>query len=460
VAHDLTKGPVAGNLRRQAIPFSIGLIAIFSFEVVDLYFIGQLGDAPLAAIGFTLPIIWLLYGIGIGFEAGAASCVSRAVGKNLHGLARRLTTDTAVLATLVALLLCLIGLATIEPVFALLGAPAELMPQITAYMGTWYWVAPLDSALWTCLASIRARGNALLESKIIIASAVLNLILDPIFIFGWFGFPRLEVQGAALATLVSVAVMLLYTIWHLHRHLDVFASVIAPIRDILDSWKHMLHIGIPAIVTNAIIPLSSAIVVAMVASFGIDAVAGYGIAMRLEPIALIPFYALSAVYSPFFGQNYGAGKFDRLLEARLILVRFCLGFGLVMALIMSTFATELAALFTDSVEIQSIASSYIWIVSWSWGAYGIVMSVNSSFNGSGRPLPSVIISTTRVIFVFLPLAFAGRWLYGIEGLFAASTAANIIVGLIAMLWLKRHIDTSIIQNPETPVGQAGPSPSE
>lgn len=94
MALDLTKGPVAGNLRRQAAPFALGLVAIFSFEAVELFFIGQLGDAPLAAIGFTLPVIWLLYGIGIGFEAGAASCVSRAVGKGNRKLARRLTTDT------------------------------------------------------------------------------------------------------------------------------------------------------------------------------------------------------------------------------------------------------------------------------------------------------------------------------------------------------------------------------
>jgi len=442
VAIDLTKGPVAGNLRRQAIPFSLGLVAIFSFEAVDLFFIGQLGDAPLAAIGFTLPVIWLLYGIGIGFEAGAASCVSRAVGKNQLGLAQRLTTDTAILAALAALILCLIGLTTIEPVFSLLGAPAELMPQISAYMCTWYWVAPLDSALWTCLASIRARGNALLESKIIIASALLNLVLDPLFIFGLFGFPRLEIQGAAVATLISVAFMLIYTVWHLHKRLNVFASVIAPLKDILDSWKHMLQIGIPAIVTNAIIPLSSAIVVVMVAGFGIDAVAGYGIAMRLEPMALIPFYALSAVSSPFFGQNFGAQKFDRLLEARRIIMRFSLGFGLLLAVSMSLLAQPLAALFTNSIEIQSVATSYIWIVSWSWGAYGIVMAVNASFNGSGRPLPSVMISSARVVFIFLPLAFAGRWLFGLQGLFAASTIANILVGWMAFAWLKRHITTS------------------
>jgi len=447
MTRDLTKGPVADNLRRQATPFALGLIAIFSFEAIDLFFIGQLGDAPLAAIGFTLPVIWLLYGVGIGFEAGAASCVSRAVGKSDQGLARRLTTDTAVLASLVALVLCFIGLATIEPVFSLLGAPPELMPQINAYMQVWYWVAPLDVALWTCLASIRARGNALLESKIITASALLNLVLDPLFIFGLFGFPRLEIKGAAVASLLSVAIMLVFTIWHLHGRLNVFASIVAPFREILDSWKHMLAIGIPAIVTNAIIPLSSAIVVAMVAAFGIDAVAGFGIAMRLEPIALIPFYALSAVSSPFFGQNFGARRFDRLLEARRAIMRFSLGFGLLLAVAMSLLAGPLASLFTDSESIRAVAVDYIRIVSWSWGAYGIVMSVNASFNGSGRPLPGVMISATRVIFVFLPLAFAGRWLFGLQGLFAASTLANLGVGLMAYVWLQRHISMSAGRTP-------------
>lgn len=439
MALDLTTGPVASRLRRQAAPLALGLVAIFSFEAVDLFYISRLGDKPLAAIGFTLPVIWLLYGIGIGFEAGAASCVSRAVGSGRHELARRLTTDTALLAAGVALLLCFIGLATIGPVFRLLGAPPDLLPQIDRYMGVWYWVEPMDAALWTCLASIRARGNAALESKIIIAAALLNLALDPLFIFGLLGFPRLEIQGAAVATLVSNAIMLAFTTWYLHRRLHVFASIIAPIRDVLDSWKHMLAIGLPAMVTNAIIPLSSAIVVAMLADFGIEAVAGYGIAMRIEPMALIPFYALSAISSPFFGQNIGALRFDRLYEARRVITRFCLGFGLLLALAVSLFAQPLTSLFTHTPAIAGVACLYLWLVSWSWGAYGIVMSVNAAFNGSGRPMPAVVLSSLRVIVVFLPLALIGRWLFGLHGLFAAAAIVNISVGIAAFAWLGRHV---------------------
>jgi putative MATE family efflux protein len=436
---DLTVGPVAAHLRRQATPFGLGLVAIFSFEAADLFFISRLGDAPLAAVSFAMPVIWLIYGIGIGFEAGAASCVSRAVGRRDTSQAARLTTDTMVLGIMVALLLALAGLASVGPVFSLLGATPELMPLIHDYMGVWYWVAPLDIALWTSLASIRARGNTLLESKVITGAAILNLILDPIFIFGLFGFPRLEVTGAALATLVSTSCMLLFTLAWLHFRLRVYANPLAPLSIIIASWRHMLAIGIPAMITNAIIPVSSGIVVALIATFGVEAVAGFGVAMRIEPMFLIAFYALSAVSSPFFGQNFGSGQFDRLLEARKVVARFCLGFGLALAAVLILLAKPLTGLFSESEPIQGVAVHYLWFVSISYGAYGLVMSVNASFNGMGKPVPGVIISGCRVIAVFLPLAFLGRYLIGLEGLFAATLVSNLLMGAVAFAWLGRAI---------------------
>jgi Na+-driven multidrug efflux pump len=202
----------------------------------------------------------------------------------------------------------------------------------------------------------------------------------------------------------------------------------------------MLHIGIPAMITNAIIPLSSGIVVALIASYGVDAVAGFGIAMRIEPIFLIPFYALSAVSSPFFGQNFGSDKFGRLLEARRIITRFCLGFGLALAIVLVLIAKPLTGLFSQSEYIQTVAVHYLWIVAFSYGAYGLVMSVNASFNGMGRPIPGVVISACRVIIVFLPLAFLGRYLFELPGLFAATTLSNLLMGAVGFAWLGAQIN--------------------
>jgi len=191
--------------------------------------------------------------------------------------------------------------------------------------------------------------------------------------------------------------------------------------------------------TNAIVPISNGFAVAMIAGFGIDAVAGFGIGVRIEPVALIAFYALSAITSPFMGQNYAAGKLDRLEEARRVIGRFCLIYGLGIAVVLGLLAHPLTGLFTDDVAIRNVAVSYLWIMVLSYGAYGVVMSVCSAFNGVGYPIPGLLISISRAFLVFLPLAWCGRWLLGLEGIFAAAAASNMLVGVVGYLWLGRNI---------------------
>ena len=442
MATDLTTGSVSRHLRVQATPMALGLLAIISFDVVDLFFVSRLGDAPLAAISFTFPVIWFLGAIAIGYEAGAASCVSRAAGEGDAHRTARLTTDAALLAGLSTLVLCAIGVMTIDPVFSALGATDDLMPLITDYMSIWYWTEPASAVMWTCLASMRARGNTALEGKVITAAAILNAILDPIFIFGWLGFPRLEIAGAALASLTANLIMLAFTLIYLARRLEVFANPFVALGEIFDSWRKLMRIGFPAMMTNAIIPVANGIVMAIVATHGVAAVAGFGIAMRIEPVALIPFYALSAVSSPFFGQNISAGKYDRLIEARRAISRFCLRFGLLLAAALCLVAWPLSGLFTHSIAIRDVAVEYIWLVSLSYGAYGLVMSVNAAFNGIGRPLPGVWISSMRVVGVFLPLALLGHWLFGLPGLFGASALSNLGIGALAYRWLGSQICAS------------------
>jgi len=347
--------------------------------------------------------------------------------------------DTAMLAVLVSMSMCMAGLIFMEPIFRLLGATDELMPLIDDYMGIWFFAEPAAAMMWTCLASMRARGNALLEGKIITTASIINAILDPIFIFGWFGFPRMEIAGAALATLVANVVMLVGTLGWLHFKLNVFATPFTKFANILDSWRRMLHVGLPAIGTNAIVPIANGIIVAMIASYGIDAVAGFGIAMRVEPIFLIVFYSLSAVTSPFMGQNHAAQRYDRVAEARIVIGRFCLFFGLALAAVMLVVAEPIASVFSKTDAIKVVAVDYLRIMAISYGGYGLVMATCAAFNGIGNPGPGLVISILRVVVLFLPLAFAGQWLFGMHGIFAASAASNIVVAIVGFVWLGRRI---------------------
>ncbi len=439
---DLTTGSVAGRLRRQATPMALGLVAIISFDAVDLFFVSQLGDTSLAAISFTFPVIWLLTSIIIGFEAGAASCISRAIGRNDASTARRQTTDTALLAGSVCFLVCMIGLLMIKPIFRLLGATEDLLPFIDDYMSIWFFAEPAAAVLWVSLAAMRARGNSMIEGKIITVAAAINAVLDPIFIFGWLGFPRMEIAGAALATLVANLVMLTGTLIYLHFRWRIFATPFTAFGKILDSWRQMLHVGLPAMLTNAIVPIANGIIVAMIAGFGVDAVAGFGIAMRIEPMFLIVFYAQSAITSPFIGQNYAAGKLDRVAEARSVIARFCVAFGLGAAVVMAFAAHPLTGLFSDNDAIRTVAVTYLHIMAVSYGAYGMVMATCAAFNGMGYPLPGVVISGLRALVLFLPLALLGKWLIGISGIFIASATSNVIIALLGFAWFGRRIEQS------------------
>jgi Na+-driven multidrug efflux pump len=238
--------------------------------------------------------------------------------------------------------------------------------------------------------------------------------------------------------------MLVCAFYILHMRLQMLVNPFIPWEQLRSSWRSIIEVGLPAMAANVIIPFASAIVVAMVAVYGTDAVAALGIATRIEPLALIVFYALSGVVGPFFGQNLGAKKIDRLNDAVRVLTQFCLGFGVVLALILWIFGAPITQLFGGHDEVVAIATLYLAIVPISYGAYGLIMSVNAAFNGMGRPWPAMLISAGRVLYVYLPLAWVGQQFWGIKGIFIATAIANIILGLWAWLWLKHHIHQKFV----------------
>jgi Na+-driven multidrug efflux pump len=260
-----------------------------------------------------------------------------------------------------------------------------------------------------------------------------------LLIFGLLGFPRLEIAGAAMATLISNLLVLIGTLLYLHLKLKVFATPMVSIQSRLASWRRVLAVGLPAMFTHTIVPVSNGVIVIIVAGFGVPAVAGLGVAMRIEPIALIAFYALSAVTSPIMGQNFGAGQFQRLEDARVWIGKFSIVFGLLLAAAFSVLATPLSALFTELPETLLVSTTYLWIMPLSYGGYGMVMCACAGFNGLGHPGPAVILSATRALLLLLPLALLGKWFFELPGLFAGAAVSNVVVGVLGYLWLGHKI---------------------
>lgn len=439
LAATLTEGKVSSRLKSLALPLVWGLMATMSLNAVEALFIAHLGREELAAFSFTFPVILVLTSLAIGLGAGTSSAVARAIGEGDAIKARRLATDAMSLTLIISVSVCLLGWLTLDPLFRLLGASDALLPHIRAYMSIWYFSAPCLMVPMVCLSALRAMGMSYVQGYLMGGAALLNVILAPLLIFGLYGFPALGLQGAALATLITRALMLVMALYILHARVHMLVNPFAGLPLVRRSWSAIVEVGVPAMAANVIIPLASAIVMAMVAGYGTDAVAAMGIVMRIEPLALIVFYALSGVVGPFFGQNLGAAKPERLREALRVLTCFCLVFGLAIALVLGLFGRPIAALFGGHTEVVAIAATYLLIVPISYGAYGLVMSVNSAFNGMGRPWPAMALSAGRVLYVYLPLAWMGQWLWGIHGLFVATALANLVLAVWAWVWLRCYL---------------------
>lgn len=435
----LTEGNVAHHLKTMAIPMAWGLMATMSMNAIEAVFIAHLGREQLAAFSFTFPIIMVLTSLGIGLGAGTSSAVARAIGEGDHETARRLATDAMSLTFIVSVIVCLIGWLTLEPLFLAMGATPELIPHIRDYMSIWYFSAPCLLVPMVSLAALRAMGMSNVQGYLMSAAALFNLLLAPLLIFGYGPFPALGLQGAALATLITRICMLVVAIYILHKRVDMLVNPFVRWMELRVSWKIIVYVGIPAMCANVIVPVASAIIIRMVATYGTDAVAGLGIAMRIEPLTLIAFYALSGVVGPFFGQNGSAGKFNRLGEAIKVLTSFSLLFGLGLAILLWLFGDKVVGLFGGHREVLAIAILYFSIVPLSYGAYGIVMSINAAFNGLGRPWPAMTLSAARVMFIYLPLAYVCQLLWQMNGIFIATALTNFIIGIWAWVWIHRYI---------------------
>jgi putative MATE family efflux protein len=417
----------------------MGISTMMAQGLVDAWFLGKVGDSALAAFSFGFPILMIITSVAIGLSAGTSSVVARAIGSNDLRRARRLTTDSLVLSFLVTATLSGIGILTIEPLFLLLGAPPDMIPMIKSFMTILYVGIPFFVVGMVGTSSMRATGDTVLPGKIMIAGAVFNIVLDPIFIFGLGPIPAMGLDGAAIAALLARGAMFVGTLYILVRRLKMVSFNKPDPVELKKSWIDILHVGLPAAGTNVIIPVVMAFITAMIARYGPEAVAGFGVASRIESMVLVIYYALSSVIGPFSGQNLAAGKGDRIQLALRHCLVFCLVSGLLVAVLLASGSGFLPGLFSQNPEVIGVAKLFMWIAPISYGAYGIVMVVNAAFNGLGKPMPAVYISVGRMIVLYLPIAFIAESFYGMAGIFVAYALANLISGLIGYFWAQRTV---------------------
>lgn len=430
---DLTQGSVTKNLIQLTLPMMLGVISMVAFNLIDTFYVGQLGKTELAALSFTFPVIMVIFSFIQGLGIGATALIAKSIGKGDRDKAARETTDSIVLTLLITGFFVIIGLLTLKPTFQLLGADANTAPLVEEYMNIWYFALFFVSVPFVGNSAIRATGDARTPAFIMLFAVIINAILDPILIFGYLGAPAMGLKGAAIATAISRAMTMVLAFYILIVR-EKLITFVVPTRKVLSGcWRSILNIAVPSGLARLVVPIATGVITGLLASYGDFAVAAFGVGSRLEFLASSILFALSASIGPFVGQNFGSGQLDRVREAVNISVRFAVVWGLFAWGVLVIFARPIASIFNDNPEVIDTVQWYLWIVPAGFGLQGVLSIINSHLNTIGKPLQASMMIFVQMLVLGLPAIYLGRELGGIRGIFVALACTYILGGVISLL---------------------------
>ncbi|MEQ6248385.1 MATE family efflux transporter [Sulfitobacter sp. HNIBRBA3233] len=423
---DLTKGPVWKALTVMSAPMSFGILAVLSVGLADAYFLGQLGETELAAVGYIYPVTTAIISLSIGMSAGANAALSQGVGRGDDAEAtQRLGLHAIGIGLATGITVAVLFWLAYPLIFAAMGADDASAEAIAQYAPYWAMSFPFLVLMMITNSVFRSHGDSVTSAVVMVVQAVINIALNPLLIFGMWGLPELGMQGAAVATLTGRSIassIALFIAWR--RGLLGWCGRL--FNGLAGSAKRIFNVGAPAAFSNAINPAGMALVTAAVSTVGDAAVAGFGAATRVQSVALVPLMALSSGIAPVVGQNWGAQARDRAQDAVHWAFIFCTGYGVFLALILGIFADPIAGLLAAGDADQAYAAQYLRFVGASFFGYGLLVSANSAMNARDKPLWSMGLSLGRIFAIYLPLAWVGALTLGFTGIVAAAVAANLL----------------------------------
>ncbi len=428
--HGILSQPIGQVLIKLSLPNLVGILTVLGFSLVDTFFISRLGTESLAAISFTFPVTLMISSLAIGIGAGVSTNLARLIGSGNSPKAKVFLHDAMLLTVTLITALSIIGGLFITPLFSLLGANELSLPLIHDYMSVWYIGAPVLVLMMTGNQGLRATGDTRTPAQIMALASLINLILDPLLIFGIGPFPRLAIQGAAIASLISwvIALFLSGYLLVIKRKLVHFAGL--NIERLRCNWKQLAHIAQPAALMNLLNPLANAAIMAMLARIDHSAVAAFGAGTRLESILLIVVMALGSSLVPFVAQNLGAGQKVRAHQALMLSLKFVLVFQTLLYLPLLLCAEPIARPFSDDPQVIEWLSFYVIALPAAYGPLGIVIIMAMSLNAYHRPISSLVLNVCRLFLILLPLAALGSYLGGVKGLLLALPITNTIMGVL------------------------------
>lgn len=440
---EITEAPIWKLLYKMTLPMIFGMLGLVIFNMIDTYYVSQLGLIPMAAMTLTFPVVMIIGSLAQGIGIGAAALVSKAVGENKHDKIVRLITDSLLLSLLLVFIFVLVGFLTIEPLFKLLGADQTTMPYVIDYMKIWYGGVMFLIVPMVGNANIRALGDTKTPAIIMTVAALANAVMDPILIFGLGPIPAMGIKGAALATVFSRAFTMAVSMYVLAYKQKIVSFKGLTLSKLIASFKKLLYIGVPNALTRMIVPLAVGIITSHIATFGQEATAGFGIATRIEMFAMLILNSLASIYVPLVGQNLGAGKTHRVKEIVHKSQLFSMIYGVFIFVFLFAFGKWIAGFFTDIPAVIDTVSRYLTIVSLGYGLQGLFLIYTNTLNVTNKPMQSALLSLIRLFIIYIPLALLLSSSLDLTGIWIALNISFVITSIMGYFMTKKSLPQSI-----------------
>ena len=438
---DLTTGPVLRHLLKTTSFMLVTMVFQTLYFLIDLYWVGRLGTEAVAAVGIAGNLSFVVLALSQVLGVGTTVVVSHAVGRGDRPQAQLLFNQSQVLAMVTGVLFLVVGMAGRWCYSVAMSADATTAALAAVYL---LWFIPamaLQFALVAMSSALRATGNFKPGMVVQTATVIINMVLAPFLIFGWGTGYAFGVAGAAISSLVAIVVGIVWLSTYFIGTASFLHFTPSTWRPRLDLWKRMLVIGLPAGFEFAMMALYLAIVYSITRPFGAAAQAGFGIGMRIVQAGFMPVVALGFSVAPVAGQNFGAGKADRVKDTFRNAALMASGVMLVFAIASHIAPESLVRIFAKDTGVIGVGAEYLRIISWNYVASGLIFVNSSMFQAMGNTIPSLVTSAVRIFLIAVPAVllarmpgFQLRWIWYLS---VASVFAQLA---LSMLLLRREFD--------------------
>ncbi len=446
INNSITEGGLRSSLWKLAMPMMIGALLQDLFSLADLFFVGRLGHIAVAALSIAGVIIAVILMAVIGISAGTTALIAHFIGKKDYNSADNVLFQTVVVSVVSALGMALIGLFGVNGLLRIFGASLDVIPAASGYLKI--------SFIWSIVIflfiafnqALRGSGDAMMPLKVLILANVINIMLDPLFIFGFGFFPGMGVAGSALATVISRAIGVIILLRHfvsghssLHFHKDIFK-----INFILIG--RMLKIGFFASFEVLLRQLSLLLLLRLITSFGTACLAAYGIAIRLRMAVMMFGFGMGTASSVLIGQNMGAGHPDRATISGWKALKYYELFIVPIAILFFIFSPQIIGIFSNNPEVLKIGSNFLRFIAVTLPFLASALILGRGISGAGDTIAPAAMTGIAQLGVRIPLAYALVIIFGWgnNGIWLGINASDICQGLAMMwyfrkgLWQKRY----------------------